>query len=427
MRDTMSDEDLQQHAEGIAPSQEQSATTSYGPFGWETTRSGAPIAETLGDGGFTPEDFEVQQQLGQLSWVTERPQDSPLQVTRAGSERLAILLFLATYYSRQAYTGAIRVLLKEFLPGASAVAVNEVQIMTRLHPLPQEPWRDARTPISSDTPFVPLLGHFRSAPSDAGRRVMTSIAEENNNSREPAVWLVYKWEGLQPLSHYAAAAQSAQEPGLFGRGVSALWGSRGGSSEEAASTALRSRCAMVRSIVRGAVAAVAYCHQRDVVHGSLGAGSLLLSTYEDLRWQEVIVKLDNFGFARQYPSAGSSAHPPVTQSPLFPGPLPLGTENPSALGQREDLQALGLVALELVFAALAEGSTATGPALQRLLMDVFASDTRAFRKYCLNEADWSVPTILLDEFDGAGWQLISDLITGSRSAKELEQNAFCCL
>lgn len=77
--------------------------------------------------------------------------------------------------------------------------------------------------------------------------------------------------------------------------------------------------------------------------------------------------------------AGSSAHPPVTQSPLFPGPLPLGTENPSALGQREDLQALGLVALELVFAALAEGSTATGPALQRLLMDVFASDTRAFR------------------------------------------------
>lgn len=56
--------------------------------------------------------------------------------------------------------------------------------------------------------------------------------------------------------------------------------------------------------MRGAVAAVAYCHQRDVVHGSLGAGSLLLSTYEDLRWQEVIVKLDNFGFARQYPSAG---------------------------------------------------------------------------------------------------------------------------
>lgn len=51
----------------------------------------------------------------------------------------------------------------------------------------------------------------------------------------------------------------------------------------------------------------------------------------------------------------------------------------------------------------------------------------ACRKYCLNEADWSVPTILLDEFDGAGWQLISDLITGSRSAKELEQNAFCCL
>lgn len=54
-------------------------------------------------------------------------------------------------------------------------------------------------------------------------------------------------------------------------------------------------------------------------------------------------------------------------------------DNPSALGQREDLQALGLVILELVFAALAEGNTASGAQLQRLLLDVFAADTHAFR------------------------------------------------
>ena len=78
---------------------------------------------------------------------------------------------------------------------------------------------------------------------------------------------------------------------------------------------------------------------------------------------------------RSQGDAADSASP----SPLFPGPLPLGLDSPSALGQREDLQALGLVILELVFAALAEGRAATGPALQRLLMDVFASDTQAFR------------------------------------------------
>ena len=65
--------------------------------------------------------------------------------------------------------------------------------------------------------------------------------------------------------------------------------------------------------------------------------------------------------------------------PLFPGPYPLDRDSPSALGTREDLQALGLVVLELAFAALAEGNNATGPALQRLLVDVFASDITAFR------------------------------------------------
>ena len=154
--------------------------------------------------------------------------------------------------------------------------------MTRLRQLPQHPWQAAREPVSLDMPFVPLLGtiaasllalysqldfepvclapffmsscmtavdraagHFRSAPSDAGRRVMQAIAEEDNNSKEEAVWLVYKWEGLQPLSHYAAAAQSPQGPGLFSRGVGRLWGSQS-SSDQAAQTALQNRCAMVR-------------------------------------------------------------------------------------------------------------------------------------------------------------------------------------
>ena len=38
------------------------------------------------------------------------------------------------------------------------MAVNEVQIMGRLQQLPQHPWQAAREPVSSETPFVPLLG-----------------------------------------------------------------------------------------------------------------------------------------------------------------------------------------------------------------------------------------------------------------------------
>jgi serine/threonine protein kinase len=59
----------------------------------------------------------------------------------------------------------------------------------------------------------------------------------------------------------------------------------------------QTRCCC-RAIARGAVAALAFCHERGVAHGSLGAASFLLSTFDDRRAAELIVKLDNFGFAR---------------------------------------------------------------------------------------------------------------------------------
>lgn len=67
---------------------------------------------------------------------------------------------------------------------------------------------------------------------------------------------------------------------------------------------------------------------------------------------------------------------------LYPSPLSLTSDHPLSLAQREDLKAAGLLMLETVICALADGgpSDATSSAaLQRLLFDVFASDVQAFR------------------------------------------------
>ena len=110
-------------------------------------------------------------------------------------------------------------------------------------------------------------GHFKAAPSNQGRRLMASMAEEDNNSHEQAVWLVYKWEALQPLSHYAAAAQSPQGGlGIFAR--AGLWGNR----EDAAQTALHARCTMVR-YHPGALPAY-------IVYGQFGWRRRSLAAYE---------------------------------------------------------------------------------------------------------------------------------------------------
>ena len=67
---------------------------------------------------------------------------------------------------------------------------------------------------------------------------------------------------------------------------------------------------------------------------------------------------------------------------LFPGPKPLDEDHPLMLAQKEDLQALGGVFLELVFSSLGDAGpseSTSGPALQRLLVDVFKGNTDEFR------------------------------------------------
>lgn len=50
-------------------------------------------------------------------------------------------------------------LLKEYLPGARSVACNELQTLVHLcEGLPARKWHAANAPLSTELPFVPILG-----------------------------------------------------------------------------------------------------------------------------------------------------------------------------------------------------------------------------------------------------------------------------
>ena len=50
-------------------------------------------------------------------------------------------------------------LLKEYLPGARAVAANELQMLVHLcEGLPSRKWHAASAPMTADPPIVPILG-----------------------------------------------------------------------------------------------------------------------------------------------------------------------------------------------------------------------------------------------------------------------------
>lgn len=185
-----------------------------------------------------------------------------------------------------------------------------------------------------------------------------------------------------------------------------------------------------RAICRGLLQALAFCHGRGVAHGSLGPGSVLLSTFEDRRARELVLKLDNFGFARLHRSAAQSASPRprlgscvalpgLTPIPLdhralhadrkplaircsthvgpdhvrirtpgilscggkmqlalrvmgaragtlYPSPIALDPDHPLSLAQREDLKAAGLALLETVICALADGGPSDATSAEAL-------------------------------------------------------------
>ena len=63
---------------------------------------------------------------------------------------------------------------------------------------------------------------------------------------------------------------------------------------------------------------MAFCHANAVAHGSLGSGSLLLSHFDDRRPEQLLVKLDNFGYARRIDAPDGEVEP-SSQQPLVSG------------------------------------------------------------------------------------------------------------
>jgi serine/threonine protein kinase len=192
---------------------------------------------------------------------------------------------------------------------------------------------------------------------------------------------------------------------------------------------------MLRSIARGSLQALAYCHEQGVVHGALGSGSVMLSTFDDRSAARLVVKLDNFGFARRVtlpkaPSSRGSSSQGASDPPAAASqPASLATDDtPLALGQREDLRALAVVLLECILSALAfsgPSQLTSAESIQRLLGEVFSWGVDEFRQYCEDEPDWAAAVELLSQDNGAGWALLQDLATGGRSAAELAASRFC--
>ncbi|GAX72716.1 hypothetical protein CEUSTIGMA_g172.t1 [Chlamydomonas eustigma] len=400
----------------------------------------AQLLAQVGFGGFDSTDFELVQQLGSISMqqaVNSKGTDKRL--------RTALIAYAARYHPRLPYSQPVITLLKEYLPISRPVACNELLLLRHLCGLPDDKYKMASEPRQpGSAPVVPLLGYFLSCPSDVAADVSTDDSIDS-------IWLVYKWEGLRPLSLLMQEGPPLAEYGLLKN------------RERAEKEAWDLRRALLRATASGLLNAVDFCHSADVVHGSISSGSVLLGTWENFKPgvnEDLEVKLDGFGFGRWY-SYGEQPLPDprgkfFASSEISGSRAVLGQQGDDASlisGRVEDLQAAGLLLMEMFMYGLAPGTpkalqdpkdvkasqrqrqlglvdpgaggTLDRVSLQRLLFDVFHDDVNQFRDYCLQDSQrYNLLVAFLDEFSGAGWEFFSFLLTGRRSALELAQHPF---
>lgn len=247
-----------------------------------------------------------------------------------------------------------------------------------------------------------------------------------------SVWLVFDYQGISTAATYCVPAviQRSKLPpkrGPFGGVVEAP---RLPPFNE------RSRY-MVQGVLRGMLSAVASAHEAGIVHRSLGRNSFILSSVgQDKReatspYAVVIprlrVILSDWGFSATLQEAVQEKELGV-RSKLFGIPAVDSYENQRSNDDRidvaagqfamaEDLNALGFVYLGLLFATLANPATLSAPmpptdddSWQRLFSDIFNKDMGAFRDYCTNEDVWDEVVELLDREEGAGWNLLGELL-----------------
>ncbi|CAM9195850.1 unnamed protein product [Ascophyllum nodosum] len=344
---------------------------------------------------FDASEIQLQRFIGELGFVEITDWEYDRQTSPADpstpSRTLNSSGTTARLFEARTYANA-RVVLKEFLPRASKLALREIQINERL----LEAW-EARNGANGRPPIVSLMGSLVADESFKSRGFLEKWVSKFPSLSVPAigsVWLVYRWEGLYTFASFPGAKQESE----FFDAFNPRWKNE-------------RRATFVREMMRGAASALAFMHEAGVVHRSLGAPSLRINTLDERFSRQLEVLLADFGFACRLSEIDDETIRRASSS---------GATSPFAVSDflfREDLYSLGYVFLELVFGAFCASSTKRPDqnALKRLLEDIFKGDFKAFKEYSLAEPDWEPAVEVLDARRGCGWGLAAALL-GSRSA-----------
>jgi len=184
------------------------------------------------------------------------------------------------------------------------------------------------------------------------------------------------------------------------------------------------------------LSALASIHEAGIAHRSIGRNSLVISGPNQnkaeassiyfTRISGLTIKLSDFGFSCLLEDSAKDEEF-LSRSRAFGLSIRKGdtSQKMKYFSMAEDLHALGFVFLGLLLVSLSDLPSSDSPmpatdedTIQKILNEIFNQDFEAFREYVEAEEVWSELVKLLDDKDGAGWDVLQTLFRARETAAE---------
>ncbi|KAK9271958.1 hypothetical protein L1049_002325 [Liquidambar formosana] len=176
---------------------------------------------------------------------------------------------------------------------------------------------------------------------------------------------------------------------------------------------IKRRRYFVLKLLHGAMNGLAYMHDHDRLHQSLGPASIVLNTIMERDASYLVPRLRDLAFSVDIRYAYLEEGPGTLSESLWRRASVAGAFTPMekrAFGIADDIYEAGLLFAYLAFVPFCEAGIMDSLSLQRLLESTFQLDLEATREYCLADDRLMEAVNFLDLGDGAGWELLQAML-----------------
>ncbi|KAK7308000.1 hypothetical protein VNO77_41543 [Canavalia gladiata] len=218
-------------------------------------------------------------------------------------------------------------------------------------------------------------------------------------------WLAFRDHGKYSAADYAklAGERVSKDRAL---GELSSW-----NPFEHEQTIKRRQCFIIK-LLQGVMRGLAYLHDHDRLHQSLGPFSVVLNTISEREAPYLIPRLRDLAFSVnvRYTELEDSGQLADGLWRRASGAGAFTLMEKKAFGIADDIYEAGLLFAYLAFVPFCEAGVMDGFSLQRLLENTFQLDLEAAREYCIADDRLLNAVNFLDLGNGAGWELLQAML-----------------